>query len=78
MVDFCNSSRINSNKSADGDRNKAEIMNTYLPRKDLFALIEQHKMHLKFVKENDICSEEEKIEIVARLKRLFEIMNGRY
>ena len=43
---------------------------------DLYALIEQHKLHLKFL-QNNMCSEDDKIEIVDEMKRIFGIVKGR-
>ena len=51
-------------------------MDEDLPRSDIFGLINQHKLHLAFLKENDMCSEEDKMEIVSTVKRLFGIINN--
>ena len=40
---------------------------------DLYACIEQHKLQLIFLQENDICNDEDKVEIVSEVKRIFDI-----
>ena len=54
-----------------------DVLDEDLPRSDLFELINQHKLHLQLLKENDMCTDEEKLEIVNEFKRLFSIINDR-
>ena len=54
-----------------------DVLDEDLPRSDLFELIHQNKLHLQFLKENDMYTDEEKLEIVNEVKRLFSIINDR-
>ena len=47
------------------------------PLKDLYELIEQHKNHLKFLKDDDMCIEAERIEIVGQVKSIFKVITNR-
>jgi len=44
---------------------------------DLYKLIEQHKLHLLFLKDNDLCSDNKKDEIVEKIEGLFDIISKR-
>ena len=44
---------------------------------DLYKLIEQHKLHLLFLKENDLCSDEKRDGIVEKIEGVFEIISTR-
>ena len=44
---------------------------------DLYKLIEQHKLHLLFLKENDLCSDGKRDEIVAKIEGVFDIISKR-
>ena len=44
---------------------------------DLYKLIEQHKLHLLFLKENDLCSDAKKKEIVEKIEGVFDIISNR-
>lgn len=48
-----------------------------LPLNDLFDRMNQHKDHLKFLQENDMCSQEEKEEIVQRVKEIYKVISCR-
>ena len=45
-----------------------------LSHHDLFAQIELHKSHLKFLQENDMCTPTEKAEIVERVKEIYKVI----
>jgi len=44
---------------------------------DLYKLIEQHKLHLSFLKENDLCTDLKKTEIVEKIEGVFDIIMKR-
>ena len=44
---------------------------------DLYKLIEQHKLHLLFLKENDLCLDAKKKEIVEKIEGVFDIISNR-
>ena len=44
---------------------------------DLYKLIEQHKLHLLFLKDNDLCSDNKKDEIVEKIESVFDIISKR-
>ena len=41
---------------------------------DLYKLIEQHKLHLLFLKDNDLCTDIKKNEIVEKIEGVFDII----
>ena len=43
----------------------------------LIALVEQHKSHLAFLKENDMCDDDRKGEIMNEIENIFIIINSR-
>ena len=47
------------------------------PLKDLYELMEQHKGHLKFLQEHDMCSENEKTEIINHVKDIYSVISKR-
>ena len=44
---------------------------------DLYSLMDQHKGHLKFLKDNDILSDEDKLEILQRVKEIYYLISKR-
>ena len=48
-----------------------------LPLDDLYKLIEQHRKHLDFLKENDMCDTEKTKSIVNKCEMVFDIINSR-
>ena len=66
-----------NNKTRYCENNEGEIMTEDLPIKCVFTLIEQYKLHLKFLQKNDMCSEEVNIEIVCKVNIVVGISNGR-
>lgn len=59
VVDYCTSSGDSVTKMKNGDNNDKDVINEDLPRRELFELSNQHKLHLQFLKENDMCSDED-------------------
>ena len=77
VVDYCiKGGNGGTQKSYDMFDDK-DVIDEDFPRSDLFELINQHKLHLAFLKENDMCSDEDKSQIVNEVKRLFGIINDR-
>ena len=56
---------------------KDDLMLENLPLTELFKLIEQHKLHLKFMEDNGMSSEEGKLEIINEIKDIFLIIKNR-
>ena len=48
-----------------------------LPLQDLFDRMDQHKGHLKLLQENDMCSQEEKEEIMEMVKEIYNVTTCR-
>jgi len=47
------------------------------PPSSLFALIYQHKLHLAFLKDNDMCGDNRKASIIAQIEDIFTIISSR-
>ena len=77
VVDYCTSGGDNDDKKKADELKDKDLLDEDLPRSDLFELINQHKLHLQFLKENDMCTNEERLDIVNEVKRLFSIINDR-
>ena len=45
-----------------------------LTSEELFTQMESHKSHLKFLQENDMCTPEEKAEIVGQVKAIYKLV----
>lgn len=45
-----------------------------MTHEDLFAQIELHQSHLKFLQDNDMCTSAEKAEIVGRVKEIYKVI----
>ena len=57
--------------------NKKEMGVVSMSLKDLHEAIDQYKTHIVFLKEMDICSEEEKCDTVGKIKELFAEIKSR-
>ena len=44
---------------------------------DLYKLIEEHKLHLLFLREDHLCSDEKRDDIVGKIEGVFEIITNR-
>ena len=58
-------------------KRKATSMVEELTLNELFEQMDNHKKHLKFLKDNDMCSDEEQAEIVATIKNLYKIISDK-
>ena len=76
VVDYCTKGEEIATTTKRDKVKDNDVVCEDLPRTELFELINQHKLHLKFLQENDMCSDEEKLEIVNEVKKLFNITNG--
>ena len=56
-------------------RNVIAIENLSLP--ELYAMIEQHKLHLNFLKDNDMLVDGKKEDIVGKISYIFDVIEGR-
>ena len=45
---------------------------------ELYTLLDQHREHLKFLKDNDMMNDTDKIKIVEIVKEIHDIINKRY
>ena len=45
--------------------------------KELYEMIDQHKSHLNFLQESNMCSDDKRSEIVQRVKELYSIISKR-
>ena len=77
VIDYCKLGGDSDSKMNAMEVDDKDVLEEDLPRAEIFELINQHKLHLAFLKENDMCSEEDKMEIVGTVKRLFGIINSR-
>jgi len=55
---------------------KDDLLLENLPQKELFKLIGQHKLHIKFMEENGMCTEEGKAEIIKEIQDIFLIIKN--
>ena len=44
---------------------------------DLYKLIEQHKLHLLFLKDNYLCSDKKRDDIIGKFEGVFETISER-
>lgn len=77
VIDYCKLGGDGDSKMNTVEVDDKDVLEEDLPRSEILELINQHKLHLAFLKENDMCSEEDKMEIVSTVKRLFGIINNR-
>ena len=56
---------------------KNVVIIKHLPFSGLYAMIEQHKLHMHFLKENEVLSENKKISIINRIEHIFSIIECR-
>ena len=63
------------NKKEISDNKVVAIEQLSLP--ELYAMIEQHKLHLNFLKDNDMLVDGKKEEIVGKISYIFEIIDSR-
>ena len=84
VIDLCNdNSNLNGKEASVGVGNKniketsglITIENLSLP--ELYLMIEQHKLHMNFLKENDMLLDGKKEDIVGKISYIFEIIEGR-
>ena len=88
IIDLCNdNSRSKSNvesSSASGEIEKdgvglisevVTIENVSLPK--LYTMIKQHKLHMSFLKENEMLLDGKKEETMGKIFYIFEIIKGR-
>ena len=47
------------------------------PSNYLYKLIEQHKLHLLFLKDNYLCSDKKRDDIIGKFEGVFEIISER-
>ena len=65
--------KMNSDQSPKNKRNITTRLED-LSSEELFAQMESHKSHLKFLQENDMCTPEDKKEIVDRVKEIYKLI----
>lgn len=53
------------------------VMIRNLPLDELYAMINQHKLHMRFLKENSILSDGKKEGIVEKINHIFKSIEGR-
>ena len=70
VVETCNSLNGNNKPYSKPNHNPTED----LPLKDMYDLIDQHKLHLKFLQDNDVCDDTEKVVIIQSIKDVFEMI----
>ena len=78
MTDLCHTYKSSISKvEKEKNTNKKETGVDSMSLKDLYEAIDQYKKHILFLKEMDMCSEEEKCDIVGKIKELFAEINSR-
>ena len=77
---MCNNSKNGTNYKnglkADISRELVMIIED-LPIKDLYTMREQHKLHIKFLKDNNILSDDKKTDIIQKIEYIFSIIEDR-
>ena len=64
----------NKNKPVVESEVHRNLQHTYST--DLYILIYRHKNHLKFLKENEICTEQEHYDIIQSVKDIYAIISN--
>ena len=80
VIDSCNDDNKRKEKGrkvGDGNSDKGIVMIEYFDLKYLYVMIEQHKLHVNFLKEHDMLIDESKNTIVSKISHIFEIIEGR-
>ena len=65
--------KMNSNDSPKKNRDSTARLED-LSSEELFAQMESHKSHLKFLQDNDMCTLEEKEQIVGQVKEIYKLI----
>ena len=47
-----------------------------LPLDDLYKMLQQHKLHMKFLKDNDMMTDDRKLKIVEKVEYISHIIEG--
>ena len=77
MVDLCEV-MSKSNQFVDKHAPKpSNYLVDNLSMDDLYKLIEQHKLHLLFLKYNYLCSDKKRDDIIGKFEGVFEIISER-
>ena len=78
MPDLCHTYKSTISKvEKEKNTNKKKMEMDSRSLKDLYEAIDQYKKHIVFLKEMDICSEEEKCDTVGKIKELFAEIKSR-
>ena len=77
VIDLCNNGGQDKDDLKTNKSQKENLMieNQGLPQ--LFALIEQHKVHLNFLMEHGMCGDDRKESIIKKIEDIFEIISRR-
>ena len=67
VVETCNSLNGNNKPYLKPSHNPTEDF----PLKDMYDLIDQHKLHLQYLQDNDVCDDTEKVVIIQSIKDVF-------
>ena len=80
VIKLCNDNNNSKEKVSnmgDGNRDKEVVTIKDLGSKDVYVMIEQHKLHVNFLKEHDMLTDDSKNSIVSKMFHIFEIIEGR-
>ena len=73
VIDLCNSGGGKSKT----DKPVEDLAIENQPLESLFALIDQHTLHLAFLKDNDMCGDSRKAAIISQIEDIFTIIDSR-
>ena len=80
VIDLCND---NTNSQSKGkptvgtNQYNNVVMIEHLPMSELYAMIEQHKLNMQFLKDDAVLSGDKKMSNINKIKHIFAIVEGR-
>ena len=79
VIDMCKENKKVENPSVEEsiERESSIVMIENLPLDELYAMINQHKLRMGFLKENDILSDGKKESIIEKIENIFKVIERR-
>ena len=59
------------------DEDSGVVLVEKLPLDELYMMIQQHKLHMEFLKDNDMMTDDRKLKVVENIECIFQIIEGR-
>ena len=80
LTDLCNNNKTSSNIGkgvGDSIKRESVVMIENLLMTDLYTIIEHHKLHIQFLKDNDMLFDDKKSSIIDKIKNIFKTIESR-